>query len=246
MERAWRDAIATPIDRPGMAGTALAGAGIVLTTGITAAGALYPDYSIHGQTISALGAHDASGQLVQPAATVFTLSLAVAGALLILAAVTGRSTIDRPVAGGLALTGLGVLGVAAFPAHLGAPHAISALVAFAGGGATAVIAGFAARGPIRWLSLVLGAWALLALVAFLALFGATPLGVGGLERMIALPIQGWTILYGGWVVDDRDGNFEDGFGTLGEGQSDWIRERRDASNADRRERIERLDDSGKR
>jgi len=196
----WRDALAVVTDRPRVAGGALAGAGLVLTAGISVAGALYPDYSIHAQTISALGGHDASGQFVQPAAAVFALTMAVAGTLLIVAGVTGWPAIDRTVSGGLCVTGLGVLGVAAFPEHLGAPHAISALVAFAGGGVTALLAARATRGPIRWLSALLGAWALVALVAFLVLFGGTPLGVGGLERLIAIPIQGWAMLFGGWLI----------------------------------------------
>lgn len=204
VESGWRDALALATDRPGLAGGALASAGVGLTTGITAAGALYPDYSIHAQTISALGAPDASGQFVQPAASVFAVALALAGALLILAGVSGWPTIDRFVAGGLCLTGVGVLGVAAFPEHLGAIHAISALVAFAGGGTTALLAARATHGPIRWLSALLGAWALLALGAFLVYFGSTPLGVGGLERMVALPIQSWVIVYGGWLIGRSD------------------------------------------
>ncbi|AWB28542.1 DUF998 domain-containing protein [Halococcoides cellulosivorans] len=203
-QSSWRDALAVETDRPRLAGGALAGAGLVLTTGITVSGALYPDYSIHAQTISALGGHDASGQLVQPAALVFTLALALTGVLLIVAGVTGWPTIDRPVAGGLCLTGLGVLGVGAFPEHLGAPHAISALVAFAGGGATALGAARATRGPIRWLSALLGTWALGALVAFLVFFGDTPLGVGGLERLISIPIQGWAMVFGGWLIGGAD------------------------------------------
>ncbi|ERJ04791.1 hypothetical protein HLRTI_003259, partial [Halorhabdus tiamatea SARL4B] len=62
-------------DRRRLAGGALVVAGTLITIGITVAGSLYPGYSIHAQTISELGATDASGQLVQPAATVFALSM---------------------------------------------------------------------------------------------------------------------------------------------------------------------------
>lgn len=191
-----RDAL---VERIG-AGLSLALAGIVATIGITIAGALYPGYSIHGQTISALGATGASGELVQPAATVFTLSMALSGGLVLLAAVLARSLLDRWLVGGLAVTGLGILGVAAFPAHVGPPHAIAALAAFLGGGITALLAARTTSGPIAWLSATLGTLALVALAAFLSLGGDTPLGIGGLERLVSLPIQGWTVVFGGWLL----------------------------------------------
>lgn len=187
-------------DRRRIAGGSLVVAGTLVTIGLSAAGALYPDYSIQSQTISALGATDASGRLVQPAATVFTLTMGLAGGLVLLAAFVGRSLLDRWLQGGLAVTGLGVLGVAAFPAHVGAPHAIAALAAFVGGGVTALLAARGTGGPIAWLSAVLGAFALVALATFLALGGSTPLGPGGLERLVSLPIQCWAILFGGWLL----------------------------------------------
>lgn len=187
-------------DRRRVAGGALVVAGALLTIGITVAGSLYPEYSIHAQTISELGATDASGQLVQPAATVFTLSMGVSGVLVVLAGVAARAPLGPRLAGAFTATGLGVFGVAAFPAHVGVPHAIAALVAFAGGGVTALLAAAETHGAVRWLSTVLGALTLLALVAFLALDGDTPLGIGGLERLVSLPIQCFTILFGGWLL----------------------------------------------
>jgi len=192
-------------DRRRVAGGALVVAGALITIGITVAGSLYPGYSIHAQTISELGATDASGQLVQPAATVFTLSLGIGGGLVILAGLAARVPLGPRLAGAFTATGLGVFGVAAFPAHVGAPHAIAALVAFAGGGVTALLAASETRGAIRWLSAVLGSATLLALVAFLALGGETPLGIGGLERLVSLPIQCFMILFGGWLLGTADG-----------------------------------------
>lgn len=187
-------------DRRRLAGGALVVAGTLITIGITVAGSLYPGYSIHAQTISELGATDASGQLVQPAAAVFTFSMGLSGDLVILTGIAAHATLGPRLAGALTATGVGVLGVAAFPAHVGAPHAIAALVAFAGGGVTALLAAVETRGVVRWLSAVLGTATLLALVAFLALGGDTPLGLGGLERLVSLPIQCFTILFGGWLL----------------------------------------------
>ncbi|MFW5949950.1 MAG: DUF998 domain-containing protein [archaeon] len=187
-----------------VAGVSLALAGILATVGITLAGALYPDYSVHAQTISALGATDATGTLVQPAATVFTLSMGLSGLLVVVSGAVARAEHGRWLAGGLTATGLGILGVAAFPAHVGAMHFVAALVAFAGGGLTALIAAWETSGPIRWLSALLGATTLLALVTFAIFGGSTPLGVGGLERLVSLPIQCWAILYGGWLLGSDD------------------------------------------
>jgi len=203
----WDRAIAGVggIDRRGLAGGSLIVAGTLITIGITVAGSLYPDYSIHAQTISELAGTDASGQLVQPAAAVFTLSMGLSGGLVVLAGVTVRGVLTRRLVGGLTVTGLGVFGVAAFPVHVGAAHAIAALVAFAGGGGSALLAAWESHGAIRWLSGILGTITLLALVAFLALGGDTPLGLGGLERLVSLPIQCFTILFGGWLLGTAEG-----------------------------------------
>lgn len=198
----WDQATAglAEIDRRRLAGGSLVVAGTLVTIGITAAGALYPGYSIHAQTISALAGTDASGQLVQPAATVFTFAMGLSGGLVTLAGLAIRPRFSRRLSATLTATGLGMVGVAAFPVHVGAPHAVAALVAFAGGGVTALLVAWETRGVMRWLSAVLGAATLLALVAFLALGGATPLGLGGLERLVSLPIQCVTILFGGWLL----------------------------------------------
>ncbi|WP_181687299.1 DUF998 domain-containing protein [Halorhabdus salina] len=188
------------IERRRLAGTVLAVGGFVVIVGVTVAGTLYPGYSIHAQTISDLGGTDATGRLVQPAAAVFTLSMGVSGGLVVLAGTIGRSTLDDRLAGGLVVTGTGILGVATLPAHVGWPHALAALVAFAGGSTTAILAASTTRGAIRWLSATLGGVALLALAAFLVLGGSTPLGIGGLERLVSLPIQCWAILFGGWLL----------------------------------------------
>lgn len=188
------------VERRRLAGALLAVAGTVITIGITVAGALYPDYSIRTQTISALGATDPSGQLVQPAAMVFTLALGLSGALLVLAGLAGWSAFNQWLASGFTITGLGIFGVGVFPAHVGLVHAIAALIAFAGGALTALIAAWTTKGPIQWMSAILGGSALLALVVFLVLGGKTALGVGGLERVVSLSIQCWTILFGGWLL----------------------------------------------
>ncbi|WP_158855450.1 DUF998 domain-containing protein [Halorhabdus sp. CUG00001] len=209
----WAVALLSELDEAGrrrLAGEALAVAGTLITVGIVVAGALYPDYSIHTQTISELGATGPSGERFQPAAAVFTLAMALSGVLVVLAGTVARSELGRRLASALVITGTGVVGVAVFPLDVGGPHAIAALVAFAGGGLTALFAAWETRGAIRWLSVLFGASALVALLAFLVLGGETPLGRGGLERVVSLPIQCWTIVFGGWLIgtahehSDRD------------------------------------------
>ena len=199
----WIVALIPEVDGPGrrrLAGEALAVAGTLITVGIVVAGALYPDYSIHTQTISELGATGPSGDLFQPSAAVFALTMALSGVLVVLAGTVARSELGRRLASALVITGTGVVGIAVFPLHVGVPHAIAALVAFAGGGLTALFAAWETRGAIRWLSALLGAIALVALVTFLIFGGETPLGRGGLERAVSLPIQCWTIVFGGWLI----------------------------------------------
>lgn len=180
------------------AGLLLLAAGVVTLLGFVTAASLYPGYSLADQTISALGAADAPAE----SETVFNVAMALAGLL----AVAGAAGLKRAglgpwLAGVVGATGLGgMIGIAVFPAQTGTPHAIAALIAFGGIGLSAVIAARTFGGAFGWVSLVLGVAELGALAAFIALKGANPLGVGGLERWVAYLGAVWVIAFGGFMI----------------------------------------------
>lgn len=45
------------------------------------------------------------------------------------------------------------------------------------------------------------------------------------------------------LAEETDGGFDDGFGMLAEDQASWIREKRAASKAERKDRMQRLEDT---
>lgn len=184
-----------------IAGGLLLGGGIVTLLGFITAASLYPGYSVADQTISALGAAAAPSA----SETVFNLAMALSGLFAVGgAAALQRAGESRLLATVIGITGLGgMIGIAVFPAQTGAPHGIAALIAFGGIGLAAVIAGMRYAGAFRWVSLVLGVAELLTLVGFITLRGATPLGVGGLERWVAYLGAMWVIAFGGFLLASR-------------------------------------------
>lgn len=180
------------------AGLALLGAGLVTLLGFVTAASLYEGYSVADQTISALGAADAP----DASATVFNLAMALAGLLAVGGAgALNRAGTDRILAGVIGVTGLGgMVGIALFPAHTGAPHLLAALIAFGGIGLTALLAGVEFEGSFARVSYILGVAELLALVGFLVLARDNPLGIGGLERWVAYLGAVWVIGFGGYLL----------------------------------------------
>ncbi len=187
------------------AGLSLVGVGTVSTLGIIVAEALYPGYSTSQQTISALGATSGAAGAVQPSATIFNGAMVLSGLLTLVAAYGIHRRYELPwLTAVIAVTGVGVAGVGLFPAQTGVPHFVAVLAAFAGGGLSAILVAVVVDGPFRYLSVALGVAAMVALVAFLALGGSTPLGIGGLERLITYPTQIWTLAFGGYLLGVAD------------------------------------------
>lgn len=181
-----------------LAGVSFIGVGAVAILGFITAEALYPNYIMSHQTISALGAADAppGSRLVFNAAMVLSGLLAT-GAAYGLHGVYGR----RVLTGIVAVTGIGgFIGVGVFPAQTGLPHLIAALIAFTGAGVTALVVARTVRGPFRYISTILGGLELIALLLFIVLGGANPLGIGGLERWVAYLGLVWAIAFGGVLL----------------------------------------------
>jgi hypothetical membrane protein len=188
------------------AGVLLFVAGLVLFLGITTAEALYPDgYSTGDNTISDLGATEPPNSVVQqPSAIIFDATMIVAGALGIVAAFCLLRGFRRVAVAVLtALTGLGILGVGAFPADTGNVHAVFAYLAFIGGGLAAIVSVTVQSPPFSVLSAILGVVSLVSLVLYMILGdsgGTAGLGVGGVERWVAYPILAWTLAFGGYLM----------------------------------------------
>lgn len=186
-----------------VAGVSLVAAGAVLVLGFTTAEALFPGYSTSGHTISALGAARGTAE----SAAVFNAVMVIAGLLAVIAAAGLHMVYDRGLLTGvLAVTGVGgFVGVGLFPSQTGLPHFVAAMTSFVGVGVTALVVAVTVRGPFRYVSAVLGVLELIALVLFVALGGATPLGIGGLERWVAYLALVWAVAFGGFLLGDGPG-----------------------------------------
>lgn len=189
-----------------VAGTLFLVAGAVVLMGIISAEALHPGpYSTGGNEISDLGGTRPPEALIfQPTATVFNLTMVVAGALVLAGAALLHLGLGRWVATiPVGLLGAGVLFVGVFPGPTGTPHALASLTAFVSGGLAGLLVALVVTPPFRYLSVALGGTALLALVSYLLFEEASPLGglgAGGVERWIAYPVVIWMIGFGGWLL----------------------------------------------
>lgn len=181
-----------------VAGLSFVGAGTVLTLGFVSAAALYPGYSMADDTISALGAAGGTAE----STLVFNGAMILAGLLAVLAAYGLYRVYENAIFSGvLAVTAVGgYIGVGVFPAQTGFPHFLAAMIAFVGTGVAALVTAAVVRGPFRYLAGVLGIAELVALLLFVGLGAANPLGIGGLERWVAYLGVVWAIAFGGYLL----------------------------------------------
>jgi len=140
----------------------------------------------------------------------------VAGALLFIASVqcvlgiitaealypgysTTQNYITRLLSVFLVLMGVGAMGVGLFPENFAIIHRIASLFVFLFGALSAIVSYRMQKPPFSYLSLLLGALSLMALL----LFGSGTylgLGKGGMERMIAYPALLWCVGFGGYLI----------------------------------------------
>ncbi len=192
-----------------IAGVLLFVAGVVALMGIITAESLYPGgYTTGGSMISDLGGTEPPNSIVvQPSAAIFDGAMIGTGLLVIGGAVCCFAAARRKsLAIPLALFGLGALGVGIFPGDTGLPHQLFAQLTFVGGGVAAVLSYRSISGPLKVISVLLGATALVNLVAYIALgesWFVVGLGLGGLERWIAYPVLLWVLGLGGYLMNER-------------------------------------------
>ena len=195
-----------------LGGSLLTIAGVTILMGIMTAEALYPNvYTTGGSEISDLGGTRPPNSLIfQPSATIFDVSMAAIGILLIAGSwfvhrAFGRRSVTIP----LTVLGIGALGVGLYPGNTGAPHQIFAMITFMAGGVVAVSAARVTTAPFRLVSLLLGAVSLATLTSTLFLGDGAPmtaLGIGGIERWIVYPVILWVIAFGGYLSGRADGD----------------------------------------
>jgi hypothetical membrane protein len=165
--------------------------------------AVYPGYSVSANYISDLGVWG------KPSAPVFNPSTMLFGATVLASAYfINKHFKNRIITVLFALAGAGALGVGIFPENtfivngVAVIHYISALLAFIGGGVTAIATYKITKPPFRYLSVILGAATLTAAVLFATTrdIGFLGIGAGGMERMMAYPTLLWIISLGGYLL----------------------------------------------
>lgn len=195
----------SPLKYKNIAGMLLFSAGVLAFLGIITAETLYPGYSTSQNMISDLGATEPPNSIIiQPSSSIFSASMFVCG-LLILAAsfFIQRAFRKLKLTVLLGLFGTGVLGVGIFNGSYGDIHAIFALLAFLMGSLTAIASFRVQKAPMSYFSIILGGIALLDLILYYIMGGASPFaifGLGGLERWIAYPILLWVTGFGGYLM----------------------------------------------
>ena len=175
-----------------IAGLLLITGGIQCILAITLAESLYPGYSISENWISDLG--------IGPSALIFNSSIFLLGVLGVAATYFIQRAFNSrvlPILYGIA--SVGAMGVGLFTEDALVLHTIFSLITFIFGGLSAIISYKMQKPPLSFLSVVLGAFALLAIVLT---FSGTYLGLGkgGMERMIAYPVLLWAVGFGGYLI----------------------------------------------
>ncbi len=175
-----------------IAGLLLCVGGVQCVLGIIIAEALYPGYSTSENWISDLG--------VGPSALIFNSSVFLLGVLGIAGAYFIQRAFNPSVFSVLlAIASIGAIGVGLFTEDVPMLHSIFSAIIFLFAGLSALVSYKLQKPPLSYLSIVLGAVALLALVLTSA---GTYLGLekGGMERMIAYPELLWIVAFGGHLI----------------------------------------------
>jgi hypothetical membrane protein len=178
-----------------LAGTFLFTGAAQFVLAMIVAEALYPGYSTSANYISDLG--------VGPSAIIFNTSIFLLGVIIVAGTcLIYRALRPRLFTVLLTLTGIGAMSVGIFNEDFLAVHFVASAVTFLFGSLAAISSYRLIRTSLKYLSAILGLFALLAL--FFMAFGITlGLGVGGMERMIAYPILLWGIGLGGHLASQH-------------------------------------------
>lgn len=172
-------------------------------TVIMLAASMAPGYDIARGAISDLGVIDESALL-------FNLSLIGVGLLNVAAgAMLYRAHRHAWILAVFGLAGLGAAGAGVVPLDASDLHGIFALVAFLFFNVQAIACAGLVHGPMRAVSILAGVVGLAFVVVMVigdagysGIFG--PIGHGGAERMIVYPAMLWMLVFGGYLIAERE------------------------------------------
>ncbi|NYB52674.1 MAG: DUF998 domain-containing protein [Methanobacteriaceae archaeon] len=175
----------------------------VVLMGIITGEIFYPEeltYTTANSMISDLGATVPPNSIItQPSATIFNLTMIIAGVLIILGDYYLIRVYHEKIAGILiGLLGLGVLGVGIFPGNMTPMHPIFSLMAFTSGGLSSIYSSRLIKSPFKYIAIIFGGICLFFL--FTASMFIPLLGGGGVERWVAYPIILWILVFGGYLL----------------------------------------------
>jgi hypothetical membrane protein len=175
--------------------------------GIMLAETQYQGYSIANNAISDLGDTCVKSVCVvhQPSAAIFDSSVVLLGVLVIAASYFVSRSGYRTLSILTVLSGVGAICVGIFPESTGVVHLLASLVVFLFGGLASIASSRRSRPPMSYLSVVLGAVTLIALVLY-ASGTYLGLGLGGMERMVAYPALIWATAFGAYLMNGQDKN----------------------------------------
>lgn len=178
-------------------GTGFAVSGILSILAITAASAVYPDYSSRNQAISYLGGAGVSTELFWNSAVVLVGIILFVSSYLFF-----RRDHFPALSVFLALTSIGFLMVGTSPWNVyPVTHGIGANLIFIFGTASCLDASIRFSGSFSHISLAMG---ILSIIAYISPYfvGYSLFGSGGFERLLFYPILMWLIAFGGFMIKD--------------------------------------------
>lgn len=184
------------LDNGTVAGLLLAAGDAQFALFMIIAESLYKGYSVSMNFISDLG--------VGSTAPIFNSSIVLMGVMVAAAAyLLARSKKDRYACALLAVVGLSSACVGLFPETTGLPHIAAASCAFVLGGVFGLLSYRIVRLPLGYVTGILGAVTLFAVVSYLFLHSDYGLGPGGLERLMAYPLVIVVLLVGASVAKKK-------------------------------------------
>jgi hypothetical membrane protein len=193
------------LDNNSTAGTVLFIGAVQWFLGILLAEALYPGYSSRIDYVSDLG--------TGPTALIYNVSVFLLGACILVSIYfLDREYRFRPFSFMLLMTGIGTVGVGVFPANIQPWHSVATLFALVFGSLSAILSFKIQAKPLSYVSVMLGAFALVAAIVFFPYLGLpvgatdTYLGMakGSLERWVINPILAWAMGFGAALVGKKE------------------------------------------
>jgi hypothetical membrane protein len=165
--------------------------------------AVYSGYSVGQQVMSDLGDWSLAGNF----AAIFDVSVMLLGMFVIVGAYfIQREFKNRLFTSLVVMLGVGCVGVGVVAENIFLPiHLIFALVAFVFGAASAIISYKFEKPPLSYISVILGAVTLSAVVLFNLGYSVDSgfylgLGLGGMERFIIYPVLLWVLGFGAYLI----------------------------------------------